>query len=399
MQRAGSPSTPPDGGAAACIPRQPTPGRGASRRRLLSSCCSTPRPPRPPIRGPSYPTIFYDAPAGRVVAHSDWTPNGTMFDYKASWESINHQNATGGQFELFRKGEWLTKEMSNYDNNAQWTDHHLPQHPGAPELVRRRHSRQPELVTRSASGPTAASGCGACRGRSHHRHQQRPRLRVCGQRPDRHVQPAPRLAARQRRMDVTQATRSVVWLNSDYVVVYDRVHRAPGLFKRFNLSLVNAPVTLTANVTATDTLDGRHSCSSRRCCRSERGHTVFNGGGAVSTPSRSWSRPSTFTRCRTRPTPPDTRFLHVLQGADRARRWWRRRTCKAPRAPRLTARYSAPGRVLPGERQHRIRRRHAARAVRSSYRDGDGIDAQCRLHHQRRAEWRDHLTRRPHHGR
>lgn len=41
-----------------------------------------------------------------------------MFDYRASWESINHQDDDGGQFEFYRKGEWLTKEMSNYDNNA-----------------------------------------------------------------------------------------------------------------------------------------------------------------------------------------------------------------------------------------------------------------------------------------
>ena len=41
-----------------------------------------------------------------------------MFDYRASWISINHQLGDGGQFELYRKGEWLTKEMSNYDNNA-----------------------------------------------------------------------------------------------------------------------------------------------------------------------------------------------------------------------------------------------------------------------------------------
>ena len=40
-----------------------------------------------------------------------------MFDYRSSWESINHQDGDGGQFELYRNGEWLTKEMSNYDNN------------------------------------------------------------------------------------------------------------------------------------------------------------------------------------------------------------------------------------------------------------------------------------------
>ena len=59
-----------------------------------------------------------DPAAGRIVAHSDWSANNTMFDYRASWISINHQVGDGGQFELYRNGEWLTKEMSNYDNNA-----------------------------------------------------------------------------------------------------------------------------------------------------------------------------------------------------------------------------------------------------------------------------------------
>jgi hypothetical protein len=52
------------------------------------------------------------------VAHSDWSANNTMFDYRSSWISINHQDNDGGQFEFYRNGEWLTKEMSNYDNNA-----------------------------------------------------------------------------------------------------------------------------------------------------------------------------------------------------------------------------------------------------------------------------------------
>lgn len=41
-----------------------------------------------------------------------------MFDYRASWISINHQDGDGGQFELYRKGEWLTKGMASYDNNG-----------------------------------------------------------------------------------------------------------------------------------------------------------------------------------------------------------------------------------------------------------------------------------------
>jgi hypothetical protein len=67
---------------------------------------------------PGYPVMFIDPGAARIVAHTDWTPTGNMFDYRASWLSINHQDGNAGQFELFRKGEWLTKELSNYDNNG-----------------------------------------------------------------------------------------------------------------------------------------------------------------------------------------------------------------------------------------------------------------------------------------
>ena len=108
---------------------------------------------------PSFPTLFYDAPAGRIVAHSDWTPNGTMFDYRASWISINHQDGDGGQFELFRKGEWLTKEMSNYDNGGGGNG----ATPSTTTRWRCRTGAPPAQAStsrarRAACGPTAASG-------------------------------------------------------------------------------------------------------------------------------------------------------------------------------------------------------------------------------------------------
>ena len=80
-----------------------------------------------------------------------------MFDYRASWISINHQDGDGGQFEFYRNGEWLTKEMSNYDNNAlgMTTVYHNT-------LACRTWSASgtPPICngTRPASGPTAASG-------------------------------------------------------------------------------------------------------------------------------------------------------------------------------------------------------------------------------------------------
>lgn len=49
--------------------------------------------------------------------------------------------------------------------------------------------------------------------------------------------------------DITQATRSLVWLDNAYIVVYDRAASLnSGLFKRFHLSVINNPV-IQGNVT------------------------------------------------------------------------------------------------------------------------------------------------------
>jgi hypothetical protein len=80
--------------------------------------------------------------------------------------------------------------------------------------------------------------------------------------------------------DVSQATRSILWLNnaapnntagSDYIVIYDRATTLhSGLFKKFNLSLVNAPVTQgrpTASPLRRRLWAMGSSSLSRRCCR------------------------------------------------------------------------------------------------------------------------------------
>lgn len=42
------------------------------------------------------PLVFTDAPAGRVVARTDWSPHATMFDYRGSWITLNHTGLAPG---------------------------------------------------------------------------------------------------------------------------------------------------------------------------------------------------------------------------------------------------------------------------------------------------------------
>ncbi len=175
------------------------------------------------------------------MAHSDWTATGTMFDYRASWISINHQDGDGGQFELFRNGEWLTKEMSNYDNNClgMTTVYHntlalqnwCPD--GTPDLQWyeagewANGSQWMEGIDAGDPATLFSTGPGYVYATSDLTNLFN-RLDIW----------SPNTGA----TDIIQATRSIVWLNNDYIVVYDRAtSRHTGLFKRFNLSLVNKP--------------------------------------------------------------------------------------------------------------------------------------------------------------
>jgi len=88
---------------------------------LLLDPAATTTDPRP-----NYPTAFYDPGQGRLIDRTDWTPEATLFDFRCSWESINHQQGDANQFEFYRKGEWLTKGVANYDDNdnGQSSDYH-----------------------------------------------------------------------------------------------------------------------------------------------------------------------------------------------------------------------------------------------------------------------------------
>jgi hypothetical protein len=263
---------------------------------------------------PNYPTVFYDPGAGRIVAHSDWTATGTMFDYRASWISINHQDGDGGQFELFRKGEWLTKEMSNYDNNlvgmttvyhntlalqnwcADGTPANLQWFEGGEwangsQWMEGMDAGDPSTLVSTGPGYVYATSS----------------LTNLFNRPDVW---SPNDAA----LDVTQATRSILWLNNDYVVIYDRattVHS--GLFKQVHFSLVNPPV-ISGNV-ATETMPDNQQLFITTLLPLVPALSSFNGAANLN-PIAELEPTQYIYQVADPALPSDTRFLHVLQGAD-----------------------------------------------------------------------------------
>lgn len=278
---------------------------------LLDPAASVASDPRP-----TFPTFFYDVPAGRVVAHSDWSSSQTMFDYRGSWISINHQDGDGGQFELYRKGEWLTKEMSNYDNNGVGvtTMYHntlalqnacgCPG--GAPSNLQwfekgewNNGSQWMEGLNAGDPLTIASAGAGYAYAASDLTNlYNRPAI----------WSPADSATA------ITQATRSIVWFKNDYVVIYDRAStQNSGLFKRFNLSLVTKPAV--QNNRITEVLPSGQHLFIQTLLPQGASSSVVSAAGNLN-PIAELEPTQYVLTVEDLSKPADVRFLHVLQGAD-----------------------------------------------------------------------------------
>ena len=263
---------------------------------------------------PTYPLAFYDAPQGRLVEHTDWTPNATMFDFRSSWISINHQQADGNQFEFYRKGEWLTKEVSNYDNNIygltspyhntlslkNWCANGTPTNLGWWESLFWTSGSQWQLGG-NAGDPTVTTSV------------QTDYTYAFGDTTKLYNRPSiwtPANAA----TDIQHASRSIIWLKPDHIVVYDRAtSKTTGLFKRFNLALTGTP-SLAGNVITSTTPSGQHLYISSLLPAVSSISTVPVGPELNPIAQLEPSHYRITVEDLTAPT--DIRFLHVLQGAD-----------------------------------------------------------------------------------
>ena len=274
---------------------------------LLFDPTATPAPdPRP-----SLPQLFYDPGAARIVAHSNWTSANTMFDYHASWESINHQDGNAGEFEFYRGGEWLTKEMSNYDNNEvglttyyhntlalqNWCPAGTPSL-GWAEVGEWKNGSQ-FMWAESAGDPVTVTSSG--KGYVYAATNMTPLYN----RPD-------FWDDTQSAVDITQAQRSIFWLNDDFIVVYDRAtSKHAGLFKRFNLSLVTNPSI--SGKTAVETMADGQRLVINTLLPADATITAREADTDLN-PIADLEPTKYVMTVEDASNPSDTRFLHVLQG-------------------------------------------------------------------------------------
>lgn len=287
-------------------------GSPSPTRAILSFMLFDPTEPLPPDPRPSMPTVFFDRAPGRgaVLARTGWTRDARWFTWRCGWVSINHQLGDCNQFELYRKGEWLTKEHSSYSNNliGTTTEYHntLSLQNDTPSRLRwfeteisarggqwREGRAAGDPTVRMSSGPGYVFAEGDATDLYNLRENPW----------------APSDTAR----DITHASRSIVWLKPDHVVVYDRAaSRTAGRFKRFNLMTTSAPA-VSGRTAEAVTPRGQHLFFQTLLPEDARVTAVPVED--VDDPAE--MEPTTHRIVVEDPTHPTrVRFLHVLQGAD-----------------------------------------------------------------------------------
>ena len=57
-----------------------------------------------------------------MLARTSWRADAGWFTYSLAWKAVDHQRGDGNNFELYRNGEWLTKQQIGY--SAKASDYH-----------------------------------------------------------------------------------------------------------------------------------------------------------------------------------------------------------------------------------------------------------------------------------
>ena len=189
---------------------------------LLDPKAAAPADPRP-----QYPLSHFSVGLGRYLQRTSWTADATWFSYKLGWVTLDHQHADGNMFELWRKGEWLTKERTGYGDDIACTDqkngialqNDPPGHKDGYRGAEFKRGSQWTYVTDGdgqilnwRSGPDFTYFLGDASLLYNSKYEKST--------------------------DILYSTRSIVWLVPDRIVVYDRAaSKSAGHFKRFWMQL------------------------------------------------------------------------------------------------------------------------------------------------------------------
>ncbi|MCO1659433.1 hypothetical protein [Pseudonocardia humida] len=264
----------------------------------LDPTAAPPADPRPPL-----PLSHAAQGLNRYSARTCWCPEASWFTYGLTWKTIDHQGSDANEFELYRRGEWLTKKHTGYDT-PWYTDYHntltIENDPPVAPL----DEPFADIAARGSQVPIVSP--------------TDPTLVAQGEGEGWFYALGDATAlynwVDDQRDDVRHASRSVVWLQPDHVIVYDRAETATaGRFKRFWLN-VPAQAEVVGPLATVRTPGGQQLFSTTLL---PAGATITSGPAAPHLGTTSLGEPMLFqVQVDATGGPPSARFLHVVQGAD-----------------------------------------------------------------------------------
>ncbi len=286
------------------------------REAILYFLLYDPTAPEPADPRPSQPLVHFAPGIGRFFARTGWDEDATWFSYGLGWIAIDHQNADGNGFAFYRDGEWLTKGLVGYGfadaDGVPPPDYAFP-------VSENHNTIAVENDPPGNSGPDAYYDLSWLTGSQfEYSPAGNPAILAMSVAPGYAyaLGDATNLynSTYEGPTDVRHASRSIVWLAPDAIVVYDRAATATnGRFKRFWLNFP-AAATVEENRTTMATAGGQQLVVTTLLPADATPEVeplpVPVEFMAVGEPMRY------RLRVEAPGNPREARFLHVLQGAD-----------------------------------------------------------------------------------
>lgn len=264
---------------------------------IFSFLLFDPAAPAPADPHPGVAPAHFAPGLGLLLVRTGWEADASWFTYALGWIVVDHQHCDGNQFEFYRKGEWLTKERTGYGFNIGCSDYHntlalendRPDHDDLSDYRHIQWQRGSQWWGEPAGDPAVLAMSLA----PGHVYALGDATNLYN-------------STSEHATDVLHASRSIVWLKPDHVVVYDRAAtKTAGRFKRFWLNLP-AAAAIAGNVSTMTTATGQRLVVT----------TLLPTDAAV-TGEPAAGEPMRFRlRVEAPGGPRETRFLHVLQGVD-----------------------------------------------------------------------------------
>lgn len=285
------------------------------------------------------PLSFYSEGLGRLLARTDWGSDATAVAFKFGYNMVDHQQGDAGMVDLYRRGEWLTRGTLGYGNDGGASDYKNTLTIGN---------------TSSGAAPTSFLGNRLRRGAQMSQNRSQSDPVVYGRSEgagyvylggdmtgayNAYYPPGDPTPLADRADDTLLATRDMLWLKPDHIVLYDRAEsRLAGSRKRAWINLPDRlpavpqvsgnrvlsrtpggqtlavtallPAAASLEIVTTDTI----------MARDVNGYALGNADPLVQVRQVAGGSEKYATRLAIEDpaNPPALRFLNVLQGADSA---------------------------------------------------------------------------------